>query len=94
VANVAAGLGCGRINMWAAELRAALQFVCLDPGWTAHMLHVLQGKPIDVAQVVAAAQQTYCAELHAYTCAPGDDTCDSRNFSQKLASAPLTCCKE
>ncbi len=46
VANVAAGLGCSRTNVWAAELRAALQFVCPDPGWTAHML---QGKPIDVA---------------------------------------------
>ena len=28
VANVAAGLGCGRTNVWAAELRAALQFAC------------------------------------------------------------------
>jgi hypothetical protein len=62
VANVAAGLGCGRTNVWAAELRAALQFACPDPGWTAHMM---QGKPIDVAPtVVAAARQAsvlYCA---------------------------------
>ncbi len=77
VANVAAGLGCGRGNVWAAELRAALQFVCPDPGWTAHML---QGKPIDVAPVVAAAQQACCAELHTYTGAPGDDSCANRNF--------------
>jgi hypothetical protein len=64
VANVAAGLGCGRTNPWAAELRAALQLVCPGPGWTAHML---QGKPIDVAPpVVAAAQQAFCAELRAY----------------------------
>ena len=58
VANVAAGLGCGRTNVWAAELRAALQFACPDPGWTAHML---QGKPIAVAPVVAAARQAFCA---------------------------------
>jgi hypothetical protein len=82
VANVAAGLGCGRTNMWAAELRAALQFVCPDPGWTAHML---QGKPIDVAPVVAAAQQALCAELRAYTGAPGDDSCDKRNFRKYAA---------
>ncbi len=69
VANVAAGLGCGPTNMWAAELRAALQFVCPDPGWTAHML---QGKPIGFAPVVAAAQQALCAELCAYAGAPGD----------------------
>jgi hypothetical protein len=59
--------------LWAAELRAALQFAWPDPGWTAHML---QGKLIDVAPVVAAAQQAFCAELHAYTGytgAPGDD---------------------
>ncbi len=31
VANVAAGLGCGRFNVWAAELCAALQFVCCQP---------------------------------------------------------------
>jgi hypothetical protein len=77
VANVVAGLGCGRANMWAAGLRAALQFVCPDPGWTAHMM--LQGKPIDVAPVVAAARQAFCAELHAYTGVPGADSCD-RNF--------------
>jgi hypothetical protein len=76
VANVAAGLGCGRTNVWAAELRAALQFVCPDSGWTAHM----QGKLIDVAPVVAAAQQAFCAELHAYTGAPGNDSCANRNF--------------
>jgi hypothetical protein len=47
VANIAAGLGCGRTNLWAAELRAALQFVCPDPGWTAHMccVGVWQQKP-------------------------------------------------
>jgi hypothetical protein len=39
-----------------------------------------QGKPIDVAPVVAAAQQAFCAELRAYTGAPGDDSFDSRNF--------------
>ncbi len=77
VASVAAGLGCGRTNMWAAELRAALQFVCPNPGWTAHMM---QGKPIDVAPVVAAARQAFCAELHAYTGAPSDDGCANRNF--------------
>ncbi len=76
VANVAAGLGCGRTNMWAAELRAALQFVCPDPGWTAPMLH---GKPIDVAPVIAAAQ-AFCSELRADTGAPGDDGCDKQNF--------------
>jgi hypothetical protein len=63
--------------MWAAELLAALPFVCPDPGWTAHML---QGKPIDVAPVVAAAQQAFCAELHAYTGAPGVDSCANRNL--------------
>jgi hypothetical protein len=41
---------------------------------------MLQGKPIDVAPVVAAAQQAFCAELHTYTCAPGDDSCANRNF--------------
>jgi hypothetical protein len=30
--------------------------------------------------VVAAAQQAFCAELHAYTGAPGDDGCANRNF--------------
>ncbi len=29
VADVAAGLGCGRTSMWAAELRAALHAVCV-----------------------------------------------------------------
>ncbi len=77
VANVAAGLGCGGTNVWAAELRAALQFVCPDPGWPAHML---QGRPIDVAPVVAAARQAFCAELCAFTGAPGDDSCANRNF--------------
>ncbi len=77
MANVAAGLGCGRTNVWAAELGAALQFVCPDPGWTAHML---QGKPIDVAPVIAAAQQAFCSELHAYTGARGDNSCANRNF--------------
>ena len=41
---------------------------------------MLQGKPIDVAPVVAAAQQAFCAELHAYTGAPGNDSCANRNF--------------
>jgi hypothetical protein len=77
VANVAAGLGCGRTNTWAAELRAALQFACPDPGWTAHML---QGKPIEVAPVVAAAQQAFCALLHTYTGTPDADDCDKRHF--------------
>jgi hypothetical protein len=82
MANVAASLGCSRTNMWAAELRAALQFVCpagqpADSGWTAHRA---QGKLIDVAPVVAAAQQAFCAELRAYSGAPGDDGCDSLNF--------------
>ena len=77
VANVAAGLGCGRTNTWAAELRAALQFVCPDPGWTAHML---QGLPIDVAPVVAAAQQAFCTQLHAYSGTPEADNCAKRHF--------------
>ncbi len=77
VVNVAAGLGCGRTNMWAAELLAALPFVCPNPGWTAHML---QCKPIDVAPVVAAAQQAFCAELRAYAGAPCDDGCDKRHL--------------
>ncbi len=63
--------------MWAAELRAALQFACPDPGWTVHML---QGKPIDVAPVVAAARQAFCAVLRTYTDAPDDDGCANRNF--------------
>jgi hypothetical protein len=42
VANVAVGLGYGRTKNWAAELRSALQFVCPDPSWTAHMLHAVQ----------------------------------------------------
>jgi hypothetical protein len=77
VANVAAGLGCGRTNTWAAELRAALQFACPDPDWTAHML---QGKPIEVAPVVAAAQQAFCALLHTYTGTSDADDCDQRHF--------------
>jgi hypothetical protein len=43
----------------------------------------MQGKPIDVAPVVAAARQAFeefCAELHAYTGAPSEDSCANRNF--------------
>jgi hypothetical protein len=77
VANVAAGLGCGRTNTWAAELRAALQFVCPSPDWTAHML---QCKPIEVEPVVAAAQSSFCSLLGAYTGAPEADACAGRTF--------------
>jgi hypothetical protein len=38
VANVAASLNCDCTNTWAAELRAALQFVCPDTDWKEHML--------------------------------------------------------
>ncbi len=65
VANVAAGLGCGRTNVWA----------CRPASVGAHKL---QGKPIDVALV--GAQQTFCTELRAYTGAPGADSCANRNF--------------
>ena len=76
VANVAAGLGCGRTNTWAAELRAALQFVCPDPDWTAHML---QNKAIEVGPMVAAAQRAFCTLLHAYTGTPDANTCANRH---------------
>ena len=75
-ANVAAGLGCARTNTWAAELRAALQFVSPDPGWTTHML---QGLPIDVGPVVAAAQQAFCTIMHAYSGTPDADACVHRH---------------
>ena len=58
-------------------MRTALQFVCPDPGWTAHML---QGKPIEVAPIVAAAQQAFCAQLHAYSGTPEADDCNKRHF--------------
>jgi hypothetical protein len=41
---------------------------------------MMQGKPIDVAPVVAAARQAFCAVLRTYTGAPGDDGCANRNF--------------
>ncbi len=77
------------LRAWAAAApdRAALQFVCPDPGWTAHML---QGKPIDVALVVAAAQQAFCAELHAYT----GDLAMTVAPTATSASMPLTWCRE
>ncbi len=63
----------------AAELCAALQLLCPDPGgW---MAHILQGKPTDVAP---AAQQAFCAKLRAYTGAPDDGSCvcDMRNVCE------------
>jgi hypothetical protein len=41
---------------------------------------MMQGKPIDVAPVVAAARRAFCTELLAYTGAPGADDCANRNF--------------
>ena len=41
---------------------------------------MLQGKPIEVAPVVAAAQQAFCALLHAYTGTPNAGDCDQRHF--------------
>jgi hypothetical protein len=77
VANVAVGLGYGHTKNWAAELRSALQFVCPDPSWTAHML---QCKTIEVEPIVAAAQQAFCNLLHTYTDAPDADACCKRHF--------------
>jgi hypothetical protein len=41
---------------------------------------MLQGKPIEVAPIVAAAQQAFCAQLHAYSGTPEANDCDKRFF--------------
>ncbi len=61
---MAVGLGCGHTKNWAAEFHTALQFVCPDTSWTAHML---QYETIGVEPTVAAAQQAFCNLLHTYT---------------------------
>jgi hypothetical protein len=76
LANVASGLACGKANTWAAELRAALQFVCPDQVWTPHML---QGQPIQVKPVVEAAQRAFRNLLHAHTGSPDADDCPERH---------------
>jgi hypothetical protein len=53
---------------------------------------MLQGKPIIVAPVVAAAQQAFCSELRAYTGAPGDVGCDQRNFSKRAVPTSTPIC--
>jgi hypothetical protein len=70
LANVAFGLACGRAITWAAELRAALQFVCPDQVLTPHML---QGLPIEVKPVVGAARRAFCGLLRAHTSSPAAD---------------------
>jgi hypothetical protein len=76
LANVASGLACGKANTWAAELRAALQFVRPDQVWTPHML---QGRPIQVMLVVGAARRAFCSLLHAHTSSPAADVCPKRH---------------
>ncbi len=49
---------------WAAELRTALQLVCPDPSWTAHML---QCRATEDEAIVAAAEQAFCNLLHTCT---------------------------
>jgi hypothetical protein len=80
VANVAAGLGCGRTNTWTAELRAALQST------PAGLTHATGQTHRGCIGVVAAAQQAFCAHLHAYSDTPEADDCDKRHFC-KYATA-------
>jgi hypothetical protein len=77
VANVAVDLGYGHTKNWAAELHSALQLVCPDPCWTAHML---QCKTIEVEPIVAAAQQAFCNLLHTCTDAQDAYDCSKRHF--------------
>ena len=81
-ANVEHSLGHGRANCWAAELRAGLQFVCPNPGWTAHML---QARSIDDKMVQSAAQQAFSQQLQAFTDPPYGATC-ARRQSCKYAA--------
>jgi hypothetical protein len=76
LANVASGLACGRAYTWAAELHAALQFVCPEQVWTPHML---QGLPIEVKPVVGAACRALCSLLSAHTSSPAADLCPKRH---------------
>jgi hypothetical protein len=62
LANVASGLTCSTAITWAAELRAALQFVCPDQVW---MPHMLQGLPIQGKPVGGAARCAFCGLLRA-----------------------------
>ena len=74
---MAVGLGYGHTNNWAAELRAALQFVCPNPNWTAHML---QCEPIEAEPIVAAAQKAFCNLLHTFSYALDADDRTNRHF--------------
>jgi hypothetical protein len=77
IANVAAGVDCCRTNTWAAQLHAALRFVCPDTDWKDHMLRFQR---IDAAPVVAAAQRAFCSLLgDSYTGTPDADDCTSRH---------------
>jgi hypothetical protein len=76
LANVAAGLACDRTNTWAAELGAAMHFVCPGQEWGQHML---QGLPIQVKPVVVAAQRAFRSLLHAHTGCPDADECTDRH---------------
>jgi hypothetical protein len=84
---VTVGLGYCHTKNWAAELRSALQFVCPDPSWTAHML---KWNTIEVEPIVVAAQHAFCNLLHTCTDAPDADDCSKRHFckyANHMASA-------
>ena len=81
-ANVEYSLGHGRANCWAAELRAGLQFVWPNPGWTAHML---QARSIDDRMVRGAAQQAFSQQLQVFTDPPYGDSCAHRQSCKYAA---------
>jgi hypothetical protein len=69
-------MACGKANTWAAELRAALQFVCPDQVWKPYMV---QGQPIPVKPLVEAAQRAFRNLLRAHTGSPDADDCPERH---------------